>query len=126
MTVFTSELTSQLDEALALRERDLCALLRAREAQLNPGNGRDETSDFKDLASEEALSAVDESQAEHAALELEQVLAARRRLKDHTYGNCQACGEPIDLKRLLAMPATTYCISCQRSREQERPYAARR
>ncbi len=125
MTVLDHTTMSQLEDALAARERDLCALLRAREAQIAPGEDRDEVSDFKDLASEEAQSVVDENQAEHAALELEQVLAARRRLKDGTYGTCQACGEPIDVRRLLAMPHTTYCIACQRSHEQVRTYPIR-
>ncbi|HSV82102.1 MAG TPA: TraR/DksA family transcriptional regulator, partial [Ramlibacter sp.] len=78
----------------------------------------DDVSDFKDLATRESEEAVDEVQAEHAAHELEQVLAARRRLQELTYGLCLDCGEPIDLRRLSAMPATPYCASCQSAHEQ--------
>ena len=82
-------------------------MLRAREEQ-STNAAHDDVSDFKDLATRESEEAVDEFQAEHAAHELEQVLAARRRLQELTYGLC----------RLSAMPATPYCASCQSAHEQ--------
>ena len=63
---------------------------------------------------------MDEMQAEHAALELEQVLAARRRLLEHSYGACLDCDLSIPLDRLRALPATPYCASCQSMREHDR------
>jgi DnaK suppressor protein len=119
------------DESMAPRWREL---LKRREQQLRamlqePGEqepGGHEVLDFKDIANEESLAAVDEMQAEHAARELKQVLAALARLDSHGYGLCQACGEPIDLQRLAAMPATPLCIACQTRQEQERPPATRR
>ena len=112
MQAFHSGLAAEFDQRLAQRELELCAVLRAREAQATNAP-RDDVSDFKDLATRESEVAVDEIQAEHAAHELEQVLAALRRLQNLTFGLCQDCGEPIDLRRLTAMPATPYCTSCQ-------------
>jgi DnaK suppressor protein len=66
---------------------------------------------------------VDEAQANHAARELEQVLTARQRLIDQTYGQCLDCGNDMDLRRLEALPATPYCTACQAVREQPRPPA---
>ena len=73
--------------------------------------------DFKDAADEQALATVDEAKAEHAVRELEEVLAARRRLADHDYGLCADCGEAIDLGRLMALAATPCCTTCQAIRE---------
>ena len=57
--------------------------------------------------------AVDEVQAKHASVELQQVLAALARLGSDGYGLCQHCGDPIDLQRLAALPGTPLCIACQ-------------
>ena len=118
MKTYHTGLAAEYDQLLALRELQLCAVLRAREEQAM-GAGHEEVSDFKDLASRESQETVDEVQAEHAAHELEQVLAARRRLRELNYGLCQDCGEPIDLGRLSAMPATPYCMHCQSQRENQ-------
>ena len=45
--------------------------------------------------------------------------AALKRLKDGTYGFCEETGEPIGLKRLIARPIATLCISAQEKHEQE-------
>ena len=66
------------------------------------------------------LATVDEAKAEHAGDELMRVLAARHRLQDHSYGLCVACGEAIDLRRLNALPAASYCVACQAIHEHER------
>ena len=118
MKTYHSGLAAEYDQLLAQRELELCAVLRAREEQAM-GPGQEGVSDFKDLASRESQDSVDEVQAEHAAHELEQVIAARRRLQELNYGLCQDCGEPIDLRRLSAMPATPYCTSCQSQHERQ-------
>jgi DnaK suppressor protein len=116
MKTFHSGLAAEYEQRLAHRELELCAVLRARE-ELSTKAAHEDVSDFKDLATRQSEVAVDEMQAEHAAHELEQVLAARRRLQELTYGLCQDCGEPIDLRRLSAMPATPYCTPCQSAHE---------
>ena len=119
MTKFHPRLTTTFDDLLAERERALCAVLASRDAALHADAGeRGEVTDFKDAATDESMTTVDAAQAEHAALELEQVLAARQRLRDHKYGLCLDCGEPIALERLRAMPAAAYCASCQSARER--------
>jgi DnaK suppressor protein len=44
---------------------------------------------------------------------------ALERIENGTYGYCEACGEPIGEKRLLARPVTTLCIKCKEKQEQE-------
>jgi RNA polymerase-binding protein DksA len=54
-------------------------------------------------------------QAEH---HLEEIEAALKRLDAGTYGSCEACGNPIDAKRLEARPAARVCILCASSRRR--------
>lgn len=107
--------TSHFAKILARREQELCAILNAGEPSDPdfPGAQRHEVMDFKDMAAEQTAASIDDAKAEHAAHELEQVLAARRRLQDHSYGLCVDCGEEIDPRRLEALPATPYCTGCQ-------------
>lgn len=107
--------TSHFAKILARREQELCAILNAGEPTETGTYGPQghEVMDFKDMAAEQTAASIDAAKAEHAAHELEQVLAARRRLQDHSYGLCVDCGEEIDPRRLEALPATPYCTGCQ-------------
>jgi DnaK suppressor protein len=108
----------RIRQQLARREAELRELLREHtlEAALEGGDER-AASDFKELAEVETQAAVDEAQAAQAVAELQQLHAARARLEDGRYGLCIDCGEPIDPRRLAALPATAYCPSCQARRE---------
>jgi DnaK suppressor protein len=44
---------------------------------------------------------------------LRNVKAALQRIQDGSYGTCLRCDEPINLKRLEAVPWAAYCIRCQ-------------
>jgi DnaK suppressor protein len=121
MKTFDVSLTQQFDQLLSVRERKLRAVLDAHERlRCATAAEQEDVTDFKDLASEQSLARVDEAEAQRAALELEQVLAARRRLHDHSYGRCPDCGDAIDLRRLAAMPASVFCTACQALREAAR------
>ena len=52
------------------------------------------------------------------------VNAALERIADSTYGICTTCEEPINERRLLALPWAEYCISCQQRAESEPELAA--
>ena len=125
MKIFDSSLAPRFSQRLAQRKAELRAMLRsADDLPRDAGEAEaHEVTDFKELASEESLSVVDEAQAMQAAVELEQVLSAQQRLEDQRYGQCLGCDQPIDLRRLEALPATPYCTACQAIREQPRPPA---
>ena len=46
------------------------------------------------------------------------VQAALERIVAGAYGVCVDCGQPIELQRLLAMPAARRCMACQSAREK--------
>ncbi len=49
---------------------------------------------------------------------------AIKKIQDGTYGFCEETGEPIGLKRLMARPVATLCISAQEKHEKnEKVYA---
>ena len=73
--------------------------------------------DFKADDDEDARLALNEATLAHAAHELSRIVAMLRRLDNGTYGVCLDCGEPIDQRRLLALPLTPLCADCQRTRE---------
>jgi RNA polymerase-binding protein DksA len=52
---------------------------------------------------------------------LREVETALDRVAAGTYGYCTICGEGIPLQRLRALPATTTCIDCCRSRSPDPP-----
>jgi DnaK suppressor protein len=128
MDIYTPALAPRFSKLLAQRESELRSILRPTGdfAVQAPEAAAREVLDFKDMAVEETQSVVEEAKADHALEELEQVVAARRRLGDQTYGECLDCGEPIDLRRLMAMPATPFCTGCQHIHEHGRANGARR
>ena len=52
------------------------------------------------------------------ATRLREVREALLRIDNGTYGRCVVDGEPIDEKRLEAMPWTPYCLKHERQREE--------
>ena len=125
MKTFDSSLAPRFSQLLAQREAELRAILRSTDEIPGAAGEADahDVTDFKEMASEESLSVVDEAQAMHAAVELEQLLSAQQRLQDQRYGRCLDCDKAIDLRRLEALPATPCCTACQAIREQPRPPA---
>ena len=117
MTYFDSSKAPQFRQRLSSRAAELQRILQGQ-AALAESSDAHEVSDFKDIADQERLALVDDVQAAHAAAELEQVVAAERRIASGTFGQCLDCEAPIDLLRLTALPATPYCTACQSVHEQ--------
>jgi len=111
----SSPLHQRLHEQLLARQHSLRAQLSAR--TLAPEGEAAQVHDFKDAADEESRQAVDEATSAQATQELADIAAALHRLDLGTYGTCRDCGEPIDERRLLALPATALCADCQRVHE---------
>jgi RNA polymerase-binding transcription factor DksA len=115
MDTYDTSMTARFGQLLAEREAALRALLPA--TALADDAPPSEVDDFKDLAQREAQVGIDEVQVEHTLRELEDIALARQRLADHSFGLCRDCGEAIDLRRLLAMPASALCAECQGAHE---------
>ena len=123
METYDISLAPLFRQRLAQRQAELRAVVHASG---EASEDADEVVDFKDIATEQASTTLDEAKSDQAARELEQVLGALRRLDDQSYGRCVDCGEAIDLRRLAAVPAAPFCTSCQATLENKRTLATRR
>lgn len=106
-------------------EARLMALQEELDARLHPpvlapGEARQATDvwDFKDAAAEEWDATLDEAELAQAARERDEIVAALRRIREGTYGDCLECGRPIPVHRIEAVPTAALCAACQSSRER--------
>jgi RNA polymerase-binding transcription factor DksA len=53
--------------------------------------------------------------------ELERTESALRRLARGAYGLCEACGAPIDRRRLQVLPSAAHCTGCSAKLKAVRP-----
>ena len=56
--------------------------------------------------------------AETERVRLRNIDAALEMMEKNTYGVCEQCGEPIPVKRLLAVPTARHCVPCQEQLER--------
>lgn len=124
LTAPSPDLSRELGIQMQRRAAELRMLLQAANGAAMDGDATGDVLDFKDVAAEDARALVDEVAHAHAAAELRGIAAAMRRLASGTYGQCEDCGEPVDERRLRALPATRYCTACQAI--HERPPLQRR
>ncbi len=111
----------QIESALDRRFRQLVNEVRASRAQ----QGQRYIADLIGGATDRGDAAVAAEIADLGAAELDRdqqelidVLAARKRIKEGTYGTCPDCGTEIDAARLLAYPTAKRCLSCQERKEK--------
>jgi DnaK suppressor protein len=90
--------------------RDLAAAEARAE---NTARAESEAGDYGDRAVEESLkdSSMREIDRDRHLLSL--IREALARDADGTYGLCVHCAQPIETKRLQAVPWARYCIRCQ-------------
>jgi DnaK suppressor protein len=114
----TPALVQQLTSQLRERQMELRTLLQAANGAAMADEAAGDVLDFKDVAAEDTRAVVDEVAHAHAAEELAQIAAALRRVDAGSYGQCEDCGDPIDERRLRALPGTPFCTACQAIHER--------
>jgi DnaK suppressor protein len=127
INLYSPSIIRRVTHDLARRQAELGAMLDdAAAVELHAAHDPAEVSDFKDLAIEQMNSDLRQVTTERAAAELASVNAALARLKAGSYGLCLDCDDPIPEQRLLALPAASYCASCQSSHEPRDAHQVRR
>jgi DnaK suppressor protein len=88
--------------------------------------------ELEEDAQKDSIATVLERLSDRDKQALDEIDAALQRIAEGTYGRCAACGKPIALARLRALPTTRLCIDCARAREgkpaggpEEQPGATR-
>lgn len=109
MNKFKKILEEQRDELLANTRRTL-----AGDIHLDPDDFPDEI----DTASSEQNLAFQGRLRERERGLLSKIMQALQKIEDGIYGECEACGEAIGLKRIQARPVAELCIDCKSEQEQ--------
>ncbi|HTU89489.1 MAG TPA: TraR/DksA C4-type zinc finger protein [Gemmataceae bacterium] len=115
----------RLHKSLLSRRSDIRKKLADELDGLRNLKGADATGDSADVAFESGSEEMASQLAELDSRELLQIERALQRLKQGTYGVCEACGSKIPVGRLNALPYTTLCIACQREMEKYPDWADR-
>lgn len=79
---------------------------------------QDDLLDEIDMTSSELETAMRMRLRNREALYLKKIDEALRRIMDGTFGECESCGEDIELRRLEARPTTTMCVACKEDEER--------
>lgn len=69
--------------------------------------------DWTDVATVETDKAMQLKIRDRERTLMAEIQEALKRLDDHTFGECERCGEQISESRLKASPVTTLCIDCK-------------
>ncbi len=102
----------RLEEARAGLQRELAA------SQLPEVDDSSRAGDQSDHASADSERELMVQNRERVQMLLRQTERALARIENGTYGYCDDTGAPIDLKRLMAQPATSLSVSAQELREK--------
>ncbi len=81
---------------------------------LNP----DDLLDEADITSSELETSMRMRLRNREALFLKKIDEALRRISNGTFGECEQCGEDIDVRRLEARPTATLCVHCKEDQER--------
>src|SRR5271155_308599 len=114
----------RLHQTLLARRDHLRKKLAGQLANL--GDYAGDSSDAADAAFDSGSDEMASQLAELDARDLTQVDRVLDRLKQGTYGLCEACSCKIPIARLNALPYTTLCIKCQREMETYPDWERRR
>ncbi len=109
MLKFKKLLEEQRDDLLENNRRTL-----AGDIHLDPDDFPDEI----DTASSEQNLAFQGRLRERERGLLSKIMQALQKIDDGIYGECEACGEAIGLKRIQARPVAELCIDCKAEQEQ--------
>lgn len=116
----------RLNKTLSARRAELRKRLGSDLAELGSQKLAAATGDAADAAFDHTGEELSSQLAELEARELNQVERALLRLKQGTYGLCEACATKIPVARLNVLPYSTLCIKCQREAESDANWLAER
>jgi DnaK suppressor protein len=129
MQGIVSDVERSLTMQKAELERSKAVLLAMLHEMERPLRNRDEIAvenvpDSIDLVQRAAERELAIRQIESGFNRLQSLRLALQRINDGTYGTCIRCDGDIGIKRLNAVPWTSYCVKCQdiadrESKEQE-------
>jgi DnaK suppressor protein len=109
------ERLEKVRKMLIEQKQEILQKIRGRKTQLESQGG-----DFIDVATgslEHELNYIFEEREREKLQNIDEALA---RIKEGTYGECDECGDDIELERLLALPFTHLCLDCKSKQERQK------
>lgn len=82
------------------------------------GQKIDSAMDSADQSSLDMDQGIDYSLLEMKYEQYKDIADAFRKLQNNSYGQCEECGEEIDIKRLAVNPLARYCVACKTNKEK--------
>ena len=79
----------------------------------------DDLPDEVDLASSELNQSMALRLRDRERSLLQKIEKALSKIEDGSFGICESCEEPIEVKRLEARPIATLCIQCKEAEERD-------
>jgi DnaK suppressor protein len=76
--------------------------------------------DFMDIATDNLEHELNYIFEEREREKLQNIDNALARMKEGNYGECEECGDDIEVERLLALPFTRLCLDCKSKQERQR------
>ncbi len=90
---------------------------KAHKARLEQPLDRDLEDQAIELENEDVIDALEQEAEE----ELRQVVHALKRVQSGEGDTCEQCGEPIDPRRIEALPYAVLCLECAAGRAHQQP-----
>jgi DnaK suppressor protein len=116
----TSMNLKHVEQRLRVKEHELLSTLAGLEGAARAA-GESEVRDSIDDATSSQGASESLEVASVLTRTLESVRDALHRLGEGTYGQCIACGRPIEPAHLKAIPWTPYCLDDQSKEEKKQP-----
>jgi RNA polymerase-binding protein DksA len=107
----------EFERRLRQERRVVASALATTDAELTRLEGPDREEFADDAAREAACQVLTRLEARDRRI-LAEIEAAETRLAEGTFGTCEACGEPIPLPRLRALPTARLCVPCEAMAER--------
>ena len=85
------------------------------------GGDNTPTSEVMEAAQEATAKELDFASRDALVARLKALARAEAKIREGTYGRCDACGQPIAPARLQAMPEAVCCVPCANQREPRLP-----
>jgi DnaK suppressor protein len=105
----------QVRKMLIDQKREILQKIRGKKPELAAQGG-----DFIDIATDSLEHELNHIFEEREREKLQNIDQALKRIKEGTYGECDECGEDIEIERLLALPFTRLCLDCKSKQERQK------
>ena len=105
----------QVHKMLVEQKQEILQKIRGKKGEQDKQGG-----DFIDIATDSLEHELNYIFEEREREKLQSIDESLKRIQEGTYGECEECGEDIDLERLMALPFTRLCLDCKSKQERQK------